>query len=59
MTKKLEWKAAPKVGSLDHSFKKHGKGSKGESKEGKLLDGQVSNFHKSGFKNDFKDLFTK
>ncbi|GIX68307.1 hypothetical protein CEXT_654991 [Caerostris extrusa] len=43
-TKKLEWKAAPKIGSLDHSFKggekKHGKGHKGEPKEGKLADGQ-------------------
>ncbi|GFY72747.1 uncharacterized protein TNIN_387731 [Trichonephila inaurata madagascariensis] len=45
-TKKLEWKAAPKIGSLDHSFKsgekKHGKGhSKGEPKEEKLVDGQA------------------
>ncbi|XP_054706952.1 calponin homology domain-containing protein DDB_G0272472-like [Uloborus diversus] len=43
-SKKLEWKAAPKIGSLDHSLKgekKHSKSfSKGESKEGKLVDGQ-------------------
>lgn len=45
ITKKLEWKAAPKIGSLDHTYKKHGKGgSKGESKEGKVIDGQVSEY---------------
>ncbi|XP_035206948.1 microtubule-associated protein futsch-like isoform X2 [Stegodyphus dumicola] len=45
ISKKLEWKATPKIGSLDHSFKsgerKHGKShSKGDLKDGKLADGQ-------------------
>ncbi|KFM76620.1 Microtubule-associated protein 2, partial [Stegodyphus mimosarum] len=45
ISKKLEWKATPKIGSLDHSFKsgerKHGKShSKGDLKDGKLGDGQ-------------------
>ncbi|KAG8178858.1 hypothetical protein JTE90_010275 [Oedothorax gibbosus] len=43
-TKKLEWKAAPKIGSLDHSFK--GEKKRSRSKDGK--DGKAAGDGQSG-----------